>query len=34
MLEAGSTGIQHTDRTVRTNAGNNSHHRQASLESG
>jgi hypothetical protein len=34
MLDAGSTGIQHTDLTARMNGGRTSHHRQLPLEIG
>jgi len=34
MLDAGSTGIQHTDLTARTNGGRRSHQRQLPVEIG
>jgi hypothetical protein len=34
MLDAGSTGIQQTDLTARTNGGSSSHHRQLPVEMG
>src|SRR5437773_12461306 len=34
MLDAGSTGIQQSDLTARTNGGSSSHQRQVSVESG
>jgi len=34
MFDAGSIGIQHTDRTARTNGGSSSHQRQTSPSKG